>query len=140
MNPIIKSILVMVLAIVTGSIVNMAFIYLGPMVIPNPAGTDLTTEVGLTAAMPLMQPKHFIFPFLAHALGTLSGSYIAVRFSDNRKLIKALIIGVVFLIGGIQMVMILPSPLWFNLIDLTVAYVPFSLLGYLMAGGKNNHV
>ena len=40
----------------------------------------------------------------------------------------ALGIGVFFLLGGITMVFILPSPTWFNALDLSLAYIP---MGYL---------
>ena len=99
------------------------------MVIPPPAGADLTTSDGLKAAMHLMEPKHFIFPFLAHALGTFVGAYLAARIAATRKMTMALIVGVLFLIGGIINVVMLPSPLWFTLVDLIVAYLPMAYLG-----------
>ncbi|EMG10421.1 hypothetical protein LEP1GSC151_5427 [Leptospira interrogans serovar Grippotyphosa str. LT2186] len=37
-------------------------------------------------------------------------------------------IGFLFLIGGIANVMMLPSPLWFTVLDLVGAYLP---MGYL---------
>ena len=134
MHPVLKSILAVIIAIIAGSLVNMIFIELGPMLIPPPSGLDLTTEEGLVAAMRLMEPKHFIFPFLAHALGTFVGAFIAARFSENRKKTKSMIIGVVFLIGGVQMVFILPTtPVWFVITDLLLAYLPFAYAGYLLA-------
>jgi len=134
MHPILKSILAVFIAIFVGSMINCAFVELGPALIPPPSGLDLTTEEGLLAAMPLMEPKHFIFPFLAHALGTFIGAYIAARFSENRKKTKAMIIGAVFLIGGIQMVFILPTtPLWFVITDLLLAYMPCAYAGYFFA-------
>ena len=39
--------------------------------IPPPEGADVTTLEGLKTSMHLFQPKHFLMPFLAHALGTL---------------------------------------------------------------------
>ena len=68
-----RNILGFVAGLIVGGIVNMALINFGPMVIPPPAGADITTMEGLQAAMPLFEPKHFVFPFLAHALGTLVG-------------------------------------------------------------------
>jgi len=134
MHPILKSIFTVFIAIIAGSLINMIFVELGPMLIPPPSRLDLTTEEGLLAAMPLMEPKHFIFPFLAHALGTFIGAFIAARFSENRKKTKAMIIGAVFLIGGVQMVFLLPTtPVWFIITDLLIAYIPFAYAGYLLA-------
>jgi len=38
-----------------------------------------------------------------------------------------------FLMGGIMSVCMLPSPLWFTLVDLIGAYLPFGYLGYLLS-------
>jgi hypothetical protein len=47
----------------------------------------------------------------------------------------ALAIGVFFLIGGIVNVFMLPSPVWFTILDLAVAYIPMAWLGSMMASG-----
>lgn len=107
----------------------MSLINISGSIIPPPEGFDLTTEAGLKASMPLLEPKHFIFPFLAHALGTLIGALLAALIAASNQLKLALFIGFVFLFGGIWMVCILPAPRWFNIIDLLLAYIPFAWLG-----------
>ena len=81
----------------------------------------------------MFEPKHFISPFLAHAIGTLAGAYIAAKLAANFKMRFALVIGILFLIGGIANVMMMPSPLWFSVLDLVVAYLPMSYLGGRLA-------
>jgi hypothetical protein len=107
----------------------MSLISLSGSIIPPPEGFDLTTEAGLKASMPFLEPKHFIFPFLAHALGTLSGALITALIAATNKLKLALLIGFLFLFGGVWMVCILPSPMWFNILDLVFAYIPCAWLG-----------
>ena len=131
MNPILKNILAVIAGIVVGSIVNMTLITVSGSIIPPPEGADVTTTEGLKASMHLFEPKHFIMPFLAHALGTLVGAIIAGLIAANNKMRFALSIGFVFLIGGIASVFMLPAPVWFSALDLIVAYIP---MGYL--GGK----
>ena len=131
MNPILKNILGVIAGIVVGSIVNMTLITVSGSIIPPPEGADVTTTEGLKASMHLFEPKHFIMPFLAHALGTLVGAIIAGLIAANNKMRFALSIGFVFLIGGIASVFMLPAPVWFSALDLIVAYIP---MGYL--GGK----
>lgn len=133
MNPIVKNILAVVLGLTIGGVVNMAIIMISSSIIPPPDGTDLTTMEGLLAAMPLMEPKHFLFPFLAHALGTLVGAFIAAKIAANAKVTFAMVIGVCFLIGGILNIVMLPSPLWFTLVDLVLAYLPMAYLGGKLA-------
>lgn len=136
MNPIIRNILAVVAGIIIGSIVNMAIITVSGSIIPPPEGADLTTLEGLKASFHLMEPKHFLFPFLAHALGTLVGAYLAAVIAATHKLKFALVIGVVFLIGGIMNVCMLPSPIWFTLVDLGLAYIPMGYLGWKLVPKK----
>jgi len=138
MNPIIRNILAVIAGIVVGSTVNMGLVTIGPAVIPPPEGTDITSMEGLKASMHLFGPQNFIFPFLAHALGTLAGAWLAALIASSHKLKFALAIGVFFLIGGIVNVLMLPSPVWFTLLDLVVAYIPMGWLGGKLAGDKKS--
>jgi hypothetical protein len=131
MNPIVRNILSVILAIIIGSAVNMAIIMISSSIIPPPEGTDITTTEGLKAAMQLMEPKHFLMPFLAHALGTLVGAILVVRLVVNHQMKFAIGMGCYFLIGGITAVIMFASPLWYSATDLILAYLP---MGYL--GGK----
>jgi len=137
MNPIIKNILAVVTGVIIGSIVNMTFILVSSHIIPPPDGADLTTSEGLIASMHLMEPKHFIFPFLAHAIGTLVGAFLAVKIAATHKLKFALVIGGLFFIGGLMNVMMLPSPIWFTILDLGGAYIPMALLAWKLGEKKN---
>ena len=136
MNPILKNILAVIAGILVGSIVNMSLITVSGSIIPPPEGADVTTTEGLKASMHLFEPKHFIMPFLAHALGTLVGAFVAGLIAANNKMKFALSIGVVFLIGGIASVFMLPSPVWFSALDLIVAYLPMGYLGGKLAMRK----
>ena len=128
MNPVLKNILAVIAGIVLGSAVNMGIIMISGSIIPPPEGADVTTAEGLKASMHLFQPKHFIFPFLAHALGTFAGALLTAFIAATHKMTFALVIGAVFLVGGIVNVFMLPSPLWFNILDLVAAYIPVSYL------------
>lgn len=130
MHPILKNILAVIAGAVVGSFVNIMLVNLGPMVIPAPEGADITTMEGLEATMHLFEPKHFLFPFLAHALGTLVGATLAAAIAANRKLTYAFVIGVFFLVGGVLNALWLPSPGWFNALDLVLAYIPMAWLGF----------
>lgn len=123
MKPILKDILAIILGLILGSITNMAILMISNNIIPLPAGADNTTAEGLKATIHLFEPKHFIFPFLAHTIGTFIGAYICARIAAH-KMVLAMFIGLFFLAGGIYMVVILPSPIWFTLVDLLGAYLP----------------
>ncbi len=126
MNNIFQNVLAIMGGLVLGSLVNMGIIIISGNVIPPPEGVDVTSMESLAETIHLFEPKHFIMPFLAHALGTLAGAMLAVRVAATNGRSYALVIGFVFLAGGIYNVMILPAPMWFNVLDLVVAYIPMA--------------
>ena len=130
---IVRNIIGVIAGILIGSFVNIFIVELGPKFFPLPAGVNLTTEEGLKAGMSLMQPEHFIAPFLAHAIGTLVAAFIATLVAISRRKNIANFIAVFFMAGGAIEVATLPSPMWFNLLDLIVAYVPMGMLGFSLA-------
>ncbi|MEP2240135.1 MAG: hypothetical protein ABJI22_17340 [Maribacter sp.] len=132
MNPVVKNILAVVAGVVVGSIVNMGIIMISGSIIPPPEGGDITTMEGLKATMHLFEPKHFIFPFFAHALGTLVGAIVATKIAATRKMLMALIIGLFFLIGGTVNIAMLGGPMWFTALDIIVAYMPMAYIGYIL--------
>lgn len=136
MNPILKNILAVITGLVIGSAVNMFFISLNGPVIALPEGADVSTMEGLKESMSLFEPKHFIFPFLAHAFGTLVGAYITALIAATHKFKFALVIGGAFLIGGIINVVNLPAPAWYSALDLIAAYIPMAWIGGTLACRK----
>lgn len=127
-----RNILAFLLGLVVGSIINMGLILLGHHVVPLPAGADVATMESLAASMHLFGPEHFVFPFLAHALGTLAGALLAFIIAASHRAIVALAIGGAFLAGGITNVLNLPAPAWFNALDLVFAYLPMAWLAIVV--------
>ncbi len=139
MKKVLKNIGAFILGILIGGIVNMGIIYLSPYLVPPPEGVDISNVESIANNINKYKPVHFLMPFLAHAIGTLIGACVAAFLAASNKLIYALAVGIFFLFGGIQMVRMLPSPMWFNLVDLTFAYLPMGFLGWLLAYKKIKH-
>ena len=133
MNPILKNVLAVVAGVIIGSMVNMGIIMISGSIIPPPEGGDITTMEGLKSTMHLFERKHFIFPFLAHALGTLVGAFVAAKIAAGKKMLMALLVGLFFLIGGTVNIAMLGGPMWFTALDIIVAYMPMGYLGYVLA-------
>ncbi len=133
MHPILRNILALIAGLIIGSTVNMGIIMISGSIIPPPEGADTNTTEGLKAAMHLFEPKHFLFPFLAHALGTLVGAFVAALLSANRKMTFAFVIGLLFFAGGVASVLMLPSPMWYTVVDLVGAYIPMAYIGGQLA-------
>lgn len=128
MNPIIKNIIAVITGWLIGSLINMALINLGHSIFPI-EGVDSNDMEALANVMPTLDFQYFIFPFLAHALGTFSGALLAALIAANHKMKFALGIGVLFLIGGIVVSFMIPAPTWFIATDLLIAYIPMAWLG-----------
>jgi hypothetical protein len=131
-----RNVLAVIAGILIGGFVNMGIIQISGSIIPPPEGIDVTTLEGLKEAMHLFEPKHFIMPFLAHALGTLVGAAVAAGIAATYKKVFALVIGGFFLIGGVANVMMLPSPTWFAILDIVVAYIPMAYIGSLVTSSR----
>jgi hypothetical protein len=127
-----RNILAIVLGIVVGSAVNMALVALSPAVIPPPEGVSLSDPQSLNASIHLLEPRHYLFPFLAHALGTFAGASVAYLVAATRRPIFAYVIGIFFLAGGVAAVAMIRAPLWFIVLDLVVAYLPMGWLATLL--------
>lgn len=132
-KPYAKNILAIVAGVVVGSLVNIALVNIGPSVVPLPEGADISTMEKLRDSMEMFTPVNFLFPFLAHALGTLVGAFIAAKFAASRHVTCAMCIGGFFLLGGIAAANMLGGPLWFKIADLLLAYIPMSYLGANLA-------
>lgn len=129
MNPILRNILAVIAGFVIGSIVNMGLIKLGSQFILPPPGVDPMDPESLKAGLHLFEPKHFISPFLGHALGTFAAALTVAKLAVSNQMKFALGFGVFFMIGGIIMVRMINGPMWFNILDLVVAYLPMAWLG-----------
>lgn len=129
MSTVIRNVLAVIAGLVVGSCVNMGFIFLGPMLIPLPDGVDMRNADSLASGIRLFEPRHFIAPFLAHALGTLVGVGVACVVAASHKPVCGWIVGVAFLCGGVMASIQIPAPLWFIALDLLLAYLPMAWLG-----------
>jgi hypothetical protein len=137
MPTILRNILSVIFGLVAGSVVNMSLVVLGPSVLAPPPGVDLTTAEGLAKGMPLLEAKHFVFPFLAHALGTLAGALVAFLVAGSRGTVFAFAVGGFFLAGGIAAAFMIPAPAWFIGLDLVAAYIPMAWLGTVIGRRLN---
>lgn len=139
MKNIFRNIVAVLLGLLIGGVVNMAIVTVSGKVISLPEGVNPADMESLKAGLHLFEPKHFLMPFLAHAIGTLVGAFIAAKIAATNQFRLALVIGVFFLAGGIEAVRMLPeAPIWFDVTDLVLAYIPMAYLGYKLSSLKTN--
>ena len=128
MNTVIRNILAFILGWFIGSFVNLGLVNIGYTFFPI-ADLDPNDFDALIAIMPTLELKNFVFPFLAHSLGTLVGAIVVGLLAASHKMKLSIGIGGFFLIGGIIMNFILPGPMWFEIADLILAYIPMAWFG-----------
>jgi len=126
------NILSVLVGVLIGAIVNMAILMMSSAVIAPPKGVAMTSDAGINAAMPLLEPKHFLMPFLAHAIGTFVAVYLATRFSKTKARRVPTIVAALFFIGASDSFQ-LHAPIWFSCTDLALAYFPTAFLAYKWA-------
>lgn len=124
-----RNFLALLVGIAVGGAVNMGIILLGPSIIAPPAGVDVSNAESIRAAIHLFEPKHFVMPFLAHALGTLAGALASCLLSTTRRSAISYGVGVVYLAGGVAASFMIPAPTWFVVLDLVFAYIPMAWIG-----------
>ncbi|MDA9773634.1 hypothetical protein N9B82_01640 [Saprospiraceae bacterium] len=137
MNPIVRNVIVVILGLIIGMTFNMGGIMGGMALFPGPEGMTMDPD-SMAKYMPQFSTINLIVPIVAHAIGTLAAAIFIGRMAANNEKALCLIPGVVFLLGGISMAMQLPAPMWMEVTDLIVAYIPMSILGYVIGtAGKN---
>ena len=129
MPNLLRNVLAFVAGLVVGGVVNMAIVTVSPAIIPPPAGVDVSDVESLKQSIHLFEPRHFVMPFLAHALGSFVGALVAFLVAATSRATLAYVVGGFFLLGGIAASVMIPAPAWFIVLDLVAAYVPMAWLG-----------
>jgi hypothetical protein len=105
----------------------MGIVQAGSALWPVDPQFDLKTMAGLEAALPTYTTVQLLIPVLAHAAGTLVAALIVARWG-LWPVFSAYLFAGLFFLGGLQMVVALPAPVWMETLDLLVAYFPMAWL------------
>ena len=130
---ILRYIISLPVAVIIGGLLNLGLLFAGMALIPFPGSVDIMDPESIRAALPDFELKHYITPFVSHAGGTLVGAFLAALLAPKNKLIFAMIIGAFFLVGGIMNTKAVPAPMWYNIVDIAMCYIPMAFIGYRLA-------
>jgi hypothetical protein len=133
---ILKCFLAIIIGIIAGSVLNAGIILLSNAIFGVPDGMNFLDPASVKAYADKLTIPNYVGTLLAHQLGTLTGAFIAAKIAPVRKMIFALLIGIWFLFGGIYAISLIPSPIWFTIVDLTL-YIPFAFMGGKLGSKKN---
>lgn len=129
MNPVLRNILAVLIGAVACLTLNGLLLGWMMKLVGVPEGFDPNdmTTYGLLGA------KHYLSPFIAHAVPSLVGGALAAMIAATRKMAMALLVGALHLAGGIVAAFMIPAPAWFVVLDLVVAYLPMAWIGGRLA-------
>ena len=134
MNPLIKNLLASFAGFIVMMVVNMGLIILLGSIFSPPEGVNPNDVNSINNNLHRYKVFQLIMPFIAHAGGTLAGTLTAAKIANSHKMLIVMVLAAIHFSGGAMMVSMLSnSPLWFNVLDLGVAYFPMAWLGYKFA-------
>jgi hypothetical protein len=127
-----KKIIAVLAGILTGFILIGLVEALGQYIFPTPAELLSTNPEFPEAsewieAIPLEQ---MLMVLLAYVLGSFGAGFITTSISPSKSL--SLITGFILLISGTINVLLIPHPLWFTIISISL-YIPFAYGGGIIS-------
>jgi|GEM_PF-289570 len=128
MAPKIQNTLAVIGGLIIGGAVNALIIKFGSPLIPVPEGVNPEDIASISAHANEYGAKHFVIPFLAHALGTLVAAIIVCKAAATHKSLLSGLVSGFFLVGGAMMAFLLPAFWKYSIIDVLLAYVPMALI------------
>ena len=127
----IRNIIAIIAAIVTGGVVVFLMDVLGHSIYPAPTGLDPARPETISEFLKSAPIGALVFIALAQAAGAFSGGFIAWIISKKQRV--ALIYGVIALAFGVMNLLVVPHPVWLAAI-LILLPIPSALLGSKSAG------
>lgn len=127
----IKNILAVLLSAFSAAIITFSIIVLGHSVFPTPIGIDTNDFESIKSNFHLFEFKHFLFPLIAHGLGTFVASYLVSRFAKTHKFWFAIGFGILFMLASLSLSLRIGHFNWIGIIEIA-QYIPISVLGYKM--------
>jgi hypothetical protein len=125
----IKNIMIIIGSIVAGSAVIYLAESLGHKLYPLPEGIDVYDSVAMKEYIFNMPLTGFLILLVGYELGGFcAGFFAALLSSPSCRTKNALIAGGLLTVGSAINLILIPHPVWFNVISLMV-FIPFSLLG-----------
>lgn len=137
-----RSVIAVLAGIVVGMITISVIQMLGHMIYEMPANLNVEDKVAMAAYMETIPVGSLLMVLLSYASGAFLGGLVAARIAMNKRILHAMIIGVLLLLAGIANFMMLPHPTWL-LVGSLISFILMAYLGGLTGrrlGGKGSGV
>jgi hypothetical protein len=117
---------------ITGFVIIAGCVYANSRLFPLPQGIDGEDSAAVNAAMGAMPAKAMILILVGWAIGTIGASFMAARFAGELKSLHGLLMGLIFLAGGIVTMRQIHRPLWFWIVGIAI-FFPAAIIGSSLA-------
>jgi hypothetical protein len=135
MVAILRSIAAVILGVVLGLIVIVAFEIVGQVVYPYPVDIDPKDQEALKAAFANAPPLALLPVLLGWIVGTFSAAALAALIAQRAPVVHGVIIGILFMLATVLNLTLLPHPLWFW--ASLVVFLPAGYFGAKCAVSRN---
>lgn len=129
MHPVFKNAIAVILGWLSGSLVNIGLLKLGNKLYPM-EGVSPDEMQALAEIMPSLGPEYFIFPLIAHAVGTFVGALVACLVGAHSRLYLSMAVGFIFFLSAITVNLMLKGPMWFTITDFAFSYFPMAWIAW----------
>jgi len=111
------------------ALITFSIISLGHLIVPTPDGIDTNDFESIKSNFHLFELKHFVFPLVAHIVGTFVASFLVSYLAMTHKLWFALGIGVLFMLVSLSLSIRIDYFNWIGIVEIA-QYIPVSFMGY----------
>ena len=129
----IRSILTVIVGILSGSATVWVLQLAGHRLYPAPAGVDLNNIEALKQYVATAPTGMLLSVLAAWAGGAFVGGLVAALLSESRRGLHALAVGALQTAFAVAQFTMIPHPLWFMILGVTI-FLPLAGLGGLLVG------
>jgi hypothetical protein len=123
MNPIVRSVLAVIVGMLVAFVLIAMVEMLGMRVYPPPAGMDPTNLESIKAAMARVPLGALLFVLLAYTVGSVAGGWVAARFAPSARMMHAMIVAALLFGAGLMNLMTIPHPTWFWVVSSAIYWL-----------------
>ena len=128
------------LAVLVGLVAAMLLIFgleaFGMMMFPPPPGMVLENEADLARLVAVSSTGKKAWVVFGWAFASFVGGWLAALISRRHRRIAALCVAVFIVAGTLMNAMVIPHPMWMNVLGVLLP-IPLALLGAKLATPRN---
>jgi hypothetical protein len=130
-----RTVLAVFAGLVTAMVAMIAVEFVSMQLSPPPPGFVLDDEADLARLVEMASPASKALVVLGWALASFLGGWVAARLSRQHRLVAALAIGVLIVIGVLFNAANIPHPLWMTVLGVLLP-IPLAVVAARVAGRR----